>query len=284
MKFRSDFVTNSSSSSFVVELDVNIGKDKSVHFERSQQYGDYDGTDIFARINDGKDEFKKGVDIQTLMDEVDMGVEDDDIGEMIECFPSILFEGAGVGLEDWNLNLNNFVKENSMSRFKKALASNFYGIKDENADDEEDEWDEDEDYGWFDSDKAKEIADAIRKSVAAIDKRCSAVFEAVTERKQISSMKIRTTFDGWGECTPYRDDILERIYGTQEAQEILEICACEDKEEAIEELKALSCLDHVANDSLGSLFDFVQNFEYEATCDFVQRYEAGKEIEYSIDY
>jgi hypothetical protein len=218
------------------------------------------------------------------MDEVDMGVEDDDIGEMIECFPSVVFESAGVGLENWNLNLNNFVKENSISRFKNALASNFYSVQEEKSDDEEDEWDEDDDYGCFDSDKAKEITDVIRKSVADIDKRYTALFEAVKERKQISSMKLRAIFDGWGECTPYRDDILERIYGTQEAQEILEICACEDKEEAIEELKALSCLDHVANDSLGSLFDFVQNFEYEATCDFVQRYEVGKEIEYSIDY
>lgn len=272
MKIRTDFVTNSSSSSFVVDLTVEFEDGKKMEVYGEEYAGDYDSEGIVATITDENGE--KSIVCSA----------EDYCGEELEIFdpediPWEVHEIMGLSVN--GINLSDFNQDDSVEDLKKLLLKPFGLDKPfRNA-----EYDDDEEFEYEDE-FAEEIIEALRDRFDEIVSSCNDLLNEHTSGGQdIKSLQTKAEFGGRGEMLANPDEILQKIFGYEDGQKIYEAIDESDEEAASEKLADMECLKKMTKESLENLISFVKECDCTPDeCTVLQKVLPDGKVEIDIDY
>lgn len=270
MKKRSDFVTNSSSSSFIIAIRASLDDDIEFYTDGEEFHGDEEGSslNIGASIAGREEIFDICCNPYIDFFEGELVEEPDDV-------PEYLIYELGFSLNIDNMNLSE-IADKSNKEIGKYFKDKI-GFIDEYYDEEDEELDED-------NENYIETILQLKNRLVEARKKAGELFQMHWSDNGENRIKITMDFDGFGELSYDTDQILAKIYGEENANEILEITdAHSDDDEAIEILKDKPYLENVTKESVKTLVDFIRHNE---SCygdvSFTQVLEPDRTVTYSI--
>ena len=283
MKIRTDFVTNSSSSSFVVEFTINDDNDSKIVVNQSEYDGDYEGFGL--TVND----------LEISEETLDMP-EDMDESEFYEDVGNYLKYNCMSEYEP--VNVEEFFEEGGHASVKELISSSEEDDEDEDYDDGEEAGSDDSDdyWAWFDrqqeesrkahAEDSDEEDDDVEEAEGwdAVEAQVSHIKEDMLKEfnsKISSSSKVVSVsyeFGGRGEGLLGTDEILGKMYGDI-SDDVYEAALSGDFEE-LQELLPLH-----SESALGQLISFVNQCDgcvpSEASCKFTMNEDGEIELEYT---
>ena len=240
MKIRTDFVTNSSSSCFVVDLDLQLLDGTAISIGSCEESGDdesiicsFTAKDESGRvIASGKyDPFEycctemgnsDPYDTQDILDEV--------------------YQSIDVRVS--SINLIGISNATSVKALIAAITEPF-GLDchcEKNKD-------------------ATQIVAALQKRFNSMVDNCGKVLRThLSKVSDLKKAKVSMAFWGRGEFIAGPEEILQNIVGWN--QKIIDILSADNENEIMKKLRVLKDLDRFSDDSLHALIDFWKNFDY----------------------
>lgn len=274
MKIRTDFVTNSSSSSFTVNLNMELKNGTSLVIDSEDWSGDYESKCLHIRAEDANK--------SKLFEEAVVFEENDDFF----YYDVSHFVGD---IQFGHLNLAEVLSCEDISEGTKKIEQAFITLSSvddmqEDLDEYEDEDFEEEEEGLeqYDEDTQEAILEAKAKIEKIADFVHTFFHENVTDKDDIQEMSLSMEFGGRGEFLAGPEEILDKIFGWRNSDvwDILE--EQEDEETTLENLKALSCTKGMSEQAILELIHFWKECDYTpGMCNIGQELEDG-EIRFSI--
>ena len=275
MKIRTDFVTNSSSSSFMVDLEMKFQKGETILLSCADCTGDYESKYLYVRAtdSDGNDIVRNSVGCS----------EDDDFSyyDVSDIIGDIEFG---------HLNLAEVLEEENINQLIKTIENAFsinppseHKAQDEYEYDEEDEELEIlEDYDEETLERILEAKDTLRK--IAEDSH-EFLIRNFTSKDDVKELSLSMEFGGRGEFLASRENILEKIFGWSDSSDVLDILEEKsDQETTLKELKELPCMKHMSEESILQIIRFWNECDYApGMCNIGQNLEDGK-VRLSIEF
>ena len=231
MKIRTDFVTNSSSSSFMVNLEMKFQKGETILLNCADCTGDYESKYLYVKATDGD-----GNDI--VRNSVGCSEDDDfsyyDVNHIIG------------DIEFGHLNFAEALEEENISKLIKTL-ENAFSINpssEHKENDEDGEEDEEleilEDYDEETLERILEAKDTLQKIA---DDSHEFLIRNLTSKDDVKEISLSMEFGGRGEFLASREHILEKIFGWSDSSDVLDILEEKsDQETTLKELKELPCM------------------------------------------
>ena len=284
MKYRLDFVTNSSSSSYIVNFNVNSGNIE-FGFEDSMFYGDEPGSTLYYVER----ETKEGAPNQTYCADFNPVAELLESGLVEDPYdiPTYrLEEISGLDLSvAGDLNLSNYADMTSKKR-AEALAAVMGVAGREAADDsEDDEGDyEYDDYDEEVSEGAVEVYTRTGERLRTAKQRFADMLLRCWNDSFSGTVTLSLQAEGWGEETPTAESVLRAVFGDMYKLEPILGSEGIDEETAVGMLAAEPCLKNVDRESVRKLYKFYRDCDYEyEPIEFIQTLKDGK-VNYEITY
>ena len=246
MKIRSDFVTNSSSSSFTVSLDVKLVDGTQLTIGRHHDCGDFDGDGISFSMIDAAGETVMDTHFDPLvfcMNETDLLDPDEipyEVAESISGFVDTTNLLAIQQAED---------AESLIAAIQKPLDSIAVCLPDE----------EDEEEYEFEDESAAEILQQMDSRLTEIlEDSTEALKNAITSPADLQSVTMDLEFSGFGEFLKDADEILDQIFEYEEKKQIVAILE-DEGEDAVAALENLDFMKAFTPSSIQAIVDFWQD-------------------------
>ena len=268
MKLRSDFVTNSSSSSFIVNLKLTLKDGTALTVNAHEDCGDFDGAgwDFQMVSPTGETIATAGFDpMCSCMENLELMDPDDMPYEVVE---SISVGSGTIGLLDI---AQATTATELIEAVKKPVdfISIYCGEDDEEYEDE------------YMDEEAAEILQQLQSALEEAAETCTtALEESITDPDDVESASLKLEFSGRGEFLRDAEEILNKVFTWDQSDAIVQALKQED---ALEALNQLAFMENFTPDSLEALVTFWQENEAPPLmCDIHQTIQPDGKIRMTI--
>ena len=242
MKIRTDFVTNSSSSSFVIDLRIQLEDGTKINLSGHEESGDFEGGGCsFSAYNaDGN---RIAYSSCEPLEEIDFG--DMDFEDMEDFDPEEFMGSMGGAFSVSSMVLSDISKVSDVEELIEFIKQPFGFNSSWDDEDEDEDW-ESENNGI--KDKMDSVADTCQEVVS----------EYLTKMSDIKNIEVDMEFSGRGECLASPDEIIEQMFGWERSRNIIKTLDMNDAEK----LRSLKELEMYTDEALKVLFDFWAECDY----------------------
>ena len=242
MKIRTDFVTNSSSSSFVIDLRIQLEDGTKIDLSGHEESGDFEGGGCSFSAYDADGNRIAHSSCEPL-EEIDFG--DIDFEDMEDFDPEEFMGSMGGAFSVSSMVLSDISKVSDVEELIEFIKQPF-GFNSSWEDKYEDEDWESENNG-------------IERKIESVANTCQEVIsEHLTEMSDIKYFEVNMEFSGRGEDLASPEDIIEQMFGWEQSRTIIKTLNMKDAEK----LRNLKELEMYTDESLKALSDFWAECDY----------------------